>query len=72
MDKVSGQNTVIQFFHICLFIGPKPSKTVITGEEQRMGMNLFRFVLVSSISTNWYTFDSKWRVTLGYLPSLEK
>jgi hypothetical protein len=35
-----------------------------------MGRNPFRLLLVSLSSTKWHMSDSKWRVTLGDLPSL--
>jgi hypothetical protein len=69
MGKVSGQNLIIRFLHISLAIGGKCNKTTRTQEVQGMGTNPFRLFLVSLNSTNWYTSDSKWRITLGYLPS---
>ncbi len=72
MGKVSGQNLIIRFVHIILVIGGKCSKTTRTQEVQGMGTNPFKLFLVSLSSTNWYTSDSKRRVTLGYLPSLVK
>jgi hypothetical protein len=52
MGKISGQNSVITCFHICLAIGRKFNETIITREEQRMGTNPFRVFLVSSSPTN--------------------
>jgi hypothetical protein len=69
MDEVSDRNLIIRFLHISLAMGEKCSKTARTQEVQGMDTNPFRPFLVSLSSTNWYAFDSKRRITLGYLPS---
>ena len=69
MDKTSDQNIVIQFFHKSVARARKFSKTVTTGEGQRMGTNSFALRLVSLRPTNWYMFHSKMTLTLGNVPS---
>ena len=65
VDKISDQNIVIQLFPKSVARARKFSKTVITGEGQRIGTNSFALRLVFLKPTNWDIFHSKMTLALG-------
>jgi len=68
VGKISGQNTIVWFFHECLAWNRKSTAMIISRLQQPMGTNPFRLWLLTLRSTCEQDMISKSRGHFGYFP----